>query len=357
MITRIFIPVFLTTVIFFVLILQLMDLFSNLWRYFAHEVTFQQIASIAFLFVPKCVSYSIPIALLFSISYSLGMLYTNNELVAIFGCGISIYQLTFPFLAFGLILSVGSFFFEDHVVIPTFKEKKELYRLAVKQTLSYSNANVTVISGDHTVIYKADYYNDDKETLTGVLIVERSAEGTLLKRIDAQLGKWEGEYWVLHECRIVSSGSENGSTVFTEESVQTYHQTNLIESPSVFRKPIRNVDEMSFEDSHRWVNILKNAGFPDRYRNTLTDYYKKISMALTPLIVSILSSSLGGTFRKNILLMCLLSSLVLSVIYFVIQMIAVILAKSGYIPPFAGSWGVFFLYLLFSLWLYRAAKT
>ena len=124
MLTRSFIPVFLATILFFVLILQLMDLFTHLWRYFANEAILLDIGRIALLYIPKCISYAIPIALLFSISYSLGTLYTNNELIAIFGSGVSLYRLTLLFLIAGIVLSAGGFFFEDRVVIPTFEKKK-----------------------------------------------------------------------------------------------------------------------------------------------------------------------------------------------------------------------------------------
>ncbi len=355
MVVRSFVPVFVAAVAFFVLVIQLMDLFANLWRYFAHEAMLAEIGRIALLYVPKCVSYSIPVALMFSISYSLGTMYAHNELIAVFGSGVSLFVITLPFVAISLLFSVGGFFFEDNVVIPTFKMKNELYAEVVKQTVSYSNSNVTVISGDYSTLYQIDYYNDSKQTLTGVLVLLRGDDNRFQERIDAQWGQWSGKHWTLHECRVFRWDAESAS--LTEASEKILEATYLREEPFLFRKQSRNIEEMGFEDSYRWVNSLRNAGVPDKYRAALTEYYQKFSMALTPLIVAMISSSLGSAFKKNILLMCLLSSLVITVVYYVAQMVAVLLAKNGYIPPVVGAWTAFALFLIVGLSMFRTART
>ena len=49
------------------------------------------------------------------------------------------------------------------------------------------------------------------------------------------------------------------------------------------------------------------------------------------------AAGLGGRFRRNVLLMNLLAALIATVVYYVAQMIASILAKNGYLPPAAGA--------------------
>ena len=65
---------------------------------------------------------------------------------------------------------------------------------------------------------------------------------------------------------------------------------------------------MNRSESERYVAMIRRAGLP--YREALTDFYRKYSFALTPLIVAFIASSLGSAFKKNILLMSLLSALV-----------------------------------------------
>jgi lipopolysaccharide export system permease protein len=101
--------------------------------------------------------------------------------------------------------------------------------------------------------------------------------------------------------------------------------------------------------------MIRRAGLP--YREALTDFYRKYSFAFTPLIVAFIASSLGSAFKKNILLMSLLSALIISVVFYVAQMVSAILSKNGVIPPFAGAWTPFSLFLVLGFMLFRTART
>ena len=87
MLVRAFVPVLIVAMLFFILILQLVDLFGNLTKYINNEIPFSQIMLTSFYYLPKCVAFSIPISLLFSISYTLGNFYANNELIHLTGKG------------------------------------------------------------------------------------------------------------------------------------------------------------------------------------------------------------------------------------------------------------------------------
>lgn len=351
MLIRFFMVVFIITVLFFALLFQLVDIFSYLWRYIANDVSLGDIGRIALLYFPKCVSLSLPIALLFSITYSLGILYTNNELISIFGSGINLYRLILPFIFIGILLSPGSFFFEESFVIQTLKAKNQLVQMVLNQTVSYSNSNVTVISSDNRFIYQVNYYNDKKETLSGLTLFERDENNHFLQRIDAESASWNGVNWDLRSCRIFSK-DENG---ISAEELSFYSSPEISENPSIFRRSHRNIDEMEIVDAKDYVYGLRKAGSP--YREALSQYYARFSASLTPLIVILISSSLGGLFKKNILIMSLIFSLCIAVLYFVIQMVTMTLARNGLISPLVGAFSSFFLFLVVGIILFKFART
>ncbi len=355
MLLRQFGPIFLVALAFFVLLLQLMDIFGNIWRYFAHDVPALEVARIALLYVPKCISFALPVSFLFAVSYTLGLFYAGNELFAIFGSGVSLHRLVVPFIALGALISVGAFFFEDAVVIPTYKMKNNEFALAVKQVTQLSQQSVTVTSPDQRVVYTAEYYNDPQQRLTGVTIVIRDARMGLVSRIDAKSAEWRGTRWVLSGCRIFTWDPQ--TRLLSDRTVDTWDSPELSEPPETFRRLAASVEEMRRADAERYVALLRRAGLTEFYRNALTDYYRKFSFALTPFIVAFIASSLGSTFRKNILLMSLLSSLVLSVVFYVAQMVTSILARNGLINPLTGAWTPFALFLLIGFVLFRTART
>lgn len=348
-----FLPIFVVALVFFVLLLQLIDVFGSIWRYFAHDVSFAKVAWIALLYVPKCISFALPVSFLFAIAYTLGLFYANNELFAIFGSGVSLYRLVQPFLVLGLAISVGGFFFEDAVVIPTFQAKNETYSAAVKQVTSLSQSNVAVTSPDQRVVYVADYYNDALRQLTAVTVVVRDERMNLVNRIDAQSAQWQDTRWILQGCRTFTWDPK--TRLLSDATTPRYDSPLLNEPPATFRRLARNIEEMSARESERYVAMIRRAGLP--YREALTDFYRKYSFAFTPLIVALIASSLGSAFKKNILLMSLLSALVLSVAFYVAQMVSAILSKNGVIPPLAGAWTPFSLFLVLGFMLFRTART
>lgn len=354
MVLKQFIPVFLVTMIFFVVLLQLADLFGNMWQYMNNEVPISSILYISFLYIPKCISFSLPIALLFAISFTLGNLYANNELIAIFGSGISLIRFTSPLLISGILLCFISFYFEDLVVIPSYKQKNATSMELKGLKSTFSNTNVTIISGQGNVIYNLDYYNDEAMTMSNVIVIKRDVNGSFISRLDGESAKWNSDesLWEFQKCRLFMWDSMEN--YIEEKNFTSYSDPMFNEEPDTFRKVTRNVDEMPITDAKQWILSLKKAGLP--YRDSLTDYYARFSFALTPFIVAMISCALGGKFKKNILLMSLLSSLILSVVYYVIQMIMALMAKLGHIPPFAGAWTSVIIFLFVGLGLFRTAK-
>jgi lipopolysaccharide export system permease protein len=348
-----FVPAFAAAVLFFVLLLQIMDVFGSILRYIGHEVPLAEIGRIALLYTPKCIAWSLPIGFLFAVSYTLGQLYARGELAAILGAGVSLYRLVAPFLVLGVLLSAASFSFEDAVVIPTFAKKNAAWSAAVKVVTSLSQANVTVTSPDQREIYQADYYNDAQGRLNGLTVIVRGSDFAFARRVDAAWAEWQDTRWVLHDCRVFTW--DPVSRTLSDAVRDSVADPAFDEPPDTFRRLTRKVEEMSFRQAREYVALLSKAGFASEQQ--LTDLYRKLSFAATPLIVALIASSLGSAFRKNILLMSLLVSLVVSVLYYVLQMVTGILAKNGVLPPLAGAWIPFLLFLVVGGGLFRTART
>lgn len=323
--------VFLVALLFFVLILQMVDLFGNLWRYLNQDVPLRTIMLIQLYYLPKCVSYSVPIALLFSIAYTLGQLYANNELIALLGSGISLRHAILPLLILGMLLGAVLFRFEDGVVIPTFAEKKALMNAALDERISLSNSNVTIRGNESGIIYSAEYYNDGNQTLSNLSVVILTPEGEFQGRVDAKWAEYVEGLWLFHDARIFRK--LNGKIV--QERQSSYRDERLNDDPASFQRRQKDVEELSLEEARIYLNELERAGQDSRMART--DYYSRIAFMFTPLIVAMISSAIGSRFKKNILLMSLLMSLCISVIFYVLQMVTGIFANIGLLSPFAGA--------------------
>lgn len=326
-----FIPVCVVALLFFVLLLELGDLFANLWKYLANGVEPKSILSVMWLYAPKCVSYAMPMAVLFASSYTMGSFYARNELTVVFSSGFPLHRLIAPLLAIGFLLSIAMFFFEDRVVIATLGKKNALVKTLVNQENSLSNSNVVVLSENREILYSADYYQDIEKKLFSLTIVGRDGDGELKFVLQSPQGSWDGDEWILLEPSVYYVGVD-GSVTYAVNEVPLA----LSESPDSFKRNTTSVEELSSQDAREFIKFLRRAGIP--HTEQLSNYYKRFSFPFTIFIVLFFSISLGGRFKKNVLLMSLLLSISVAVVYYVVQMIAMIMAKWEYITPLSGAW-------------------
>jgi lipopolysaccharide export system permease protein len=346
---RQFIPIFVVAIAMFMMLLSLIDLFTNLVRYLNYEVPFSQIMKISLYYLPKSFSYALPISLLFASAYTLGDLYARNELTSIFSSGIPFWRFSLPLVFIGIFASFFSFFFDDTLVIPTLQVKNQLARHFLHQQSAESNSDIVIKAKNGQLIYSVDYYDYTAQVLNGISIVEQDSRGDFVSLVRAQRATWTGEYWDLFNPIIYYWDDGLLRTRLLPPS-DVYR-----EQPDMFRRHAVKAEELPAMEVSLLVSDLKTAGLP--FIEAQAEFYHRFSFATASLIVMILSISMGGRFRKNILLMSLLASLSAAVVFYVIEMITMMLAKLGYIPTPVGAWFPVVIFITLGLWLLKGAKT
>jgi lipopolysaccharide export system permease protein len=347
-----FLPALGASLGLFALILELVDLFSNLWRYLAQEAPAAAVLKVMALYLPTAVYNGLPIALLFAAAYSLATLYADNELTVIFGSGVSLGSFMAPLFAVALLFCAFSFFFNDDVVLSTIKQKNDLSRKLLGQSASLSNPDVTVISRDGKIVYRAQFYDDTGKTLSGVTVIERDAANEPSARTEAALARWDGKAWVFGTVRRFER--EAGGS-WTELSYGSWTSPLLDERPDAFRSQNRDLSELSAADLGDYVAFLRRAGLP--YGAAMAERNKRFSFSFTPIVVVLLAGASGGRFRKNVLLASLLTSLVSATLYYVAQMVTMLMAKTGDIDPRVGAWAPLLVFIVLGVAAFRKART
>lgn len=183
-------PLFIGTVIFFSLVLNLVDLFMNVATYLQNESSWKSIFKVMMLYTPKTLWYAVPVGLLFATSYSLSDMYAHNELEALFASGVSLLHFTMPLLVLAFGLSIGLFVFENKCVVNTYDQKVKLQNELLSKTVSENNNNVVVISDNGKVVYKAKKYTESQKKLTSVYIIFRDDNKNLEAVVYAISAAW-----------------------------------------------------------------------------------------------------------------------------------------------------------------------
>ena len=324
----------------FSILFETADLFTNLWRYLSQNVGFEEILRIQVLYLPWCVQNSLPISFLFAAAFCLGDLYARNELIAVLGSGVSLLNFLVPMLALSAALAIFSAWFEDGLVVENMKRRNELVNSVMHFSPSYNNSNMVLLGSNPELVYLADFYNDAQSSISGLTIVRRDARGGLVEKIEAEKAIWNGSKWELSGVKAYRPSADG---VFLEyRTMARYEDPAFGDGPELFRRNTRKVEELTGSEARDFIFELRRAGLP--YRESLTVYHRRQSRAAVFLVISLMMLPLAGRFRKNIILLNLLAGLSIIVVYYVLEMLLVLMARMGYIAPLVGAWGALALF-------------
>lgn len=352
------IKVGLATAMLAALMLVGVDLFSNLDSYISHNVSFGQAFLVSLLYFPQALLLALGPSFLFSVTYFLSMLTANNEMICILNSGVSMRRVVIPCLVLAVALSVGYFAFNENVAIEASNLKDTRYKALTSSTSSLDNTNIALSDmQDGYMVYAGQFVNETStlynvsyvELLDGALgfsgassveasFNEASSGEASFRRVDAYKAQYDetSKLWMLYDCyEYLPVSDKVGQTV----QVTYYNSLDIPRmqlEPQLFRNLSSEISKMSLDLAHAYVLRMKSLN-PDEYARLGTEYYKRIFSCLTPLIMIIIACSMNYKFKKNVLFFSLICSICVAVVYFVVQMVTLMLADQGVIAPYLGT--------------------
>ena len=327
-------PIFLISTLFFILILEIIEIVVNLIAYIELNVSIGDIGRILLYALPRTVLYALPIAMLFSVSFSIGTMHGNNELQAVFGIGRSLARFCTPIVFFALLLSIAALIFEDRVVVQSQRNYQQLKESVLLTNSSEDNSNIAVFGEDGIDIYYAEFFNAEGQSLENVIIVERNTQGEIIRRIDARSAIWqEDSYWRLLEVTSYTWGT-NGEVEY--QRYRAADAPNFNTPPSTFASAVRDVEELTLREVREHIAHLQRSGLP--YREVLTQYYSRYAFSTTPLVLAIISCGIGALLRRNTLILSMVLALCSAIVYYVIGLVTNLLAYNFILAPLVAAW-------------------
>ena len=350
---RLFLPLFVGSMVTFAFILELVDLMMNIWKYIFNMVPPAVVGTIMLNFLPKTFTWAVPLSVLFASCFMLSSLYSKNELTALFASGISLIRWSMPLIIFSALLSVGLFAFQDRVVVKTSLKYEELKNKALRQQKNKSNDHIVIISEDGKRVYKAEFYDDESRRIHELFVVDRNENHELLSIIYAPEAAWNETDGHWTTSRGVEYTYEDGE--IKSGSVNSASELELTEPPETFRNNTISVESATIAESKAYIRHLQKAGLP--FAESLSQYYNKFSFPFVVLIVAFLSIGISGKSQRNVFVISLTLSLGMAVLFYVTQMITMLMAKFGMLPPLMGAWAPVVIFIIISVVLLKYSHT
>jgi len=332
------------SVVLVALLLVVFDVFSHIEQYMNQEVSFSVMGMLTVLHIPAAIGLALGPSSLFAVTYFLAMLHANNEMIILSNIGYPFRKIITPIISIGLLLVVFQFFFSEFIIIPATREKSIQTQEALKMHQSTDSRNITLQSPDGDYILHAGRYYDNAERIVDVTLVLLNDQHQLSARIYAASGQFNGSYWVLYDTQEFYVQNK-GTIQSTRE--KEYHNPEISIEPTLFRNLSADISSMELSQAVAYVKRVRMID-TNQYIPYATDLADRIFSNITPLILILISCSTVFTWRKNVLILSIIASLAISVVYFVMNMLSMILARQGIIVPILGPLAPMLVLLLIS---------
>jgi lipopolysaccharide export system permease protein len=341
----------------FIIIILIFDFFLKVNESYTDphlQFTIIDILVITFSLTPKAMWLTMPIAIMFGVTMSLSSFYQHNELIAIFTSGISIYKFVLPLIIFTFFLSIFMIFMDSFIVIPSYRYRENLYEFLAKK--EKEERDIT-IKGENNYFWNVEKFVSSNNMLKNIILLKINKDYKIIFRIDASSAIYTNEGW-LFSSGTIKEWDDQG---ILKSEIKFYKKVinDLKEKPSVFKNVFKksdyDIDKMTIIEAFNRINLLKKLNID--YNDELTKFYKKFSFPFTLLIVCLFAIGVSTISQKNIIILALFFSIGLAIIYYVMDMILVVLASVGKIFPILGAWLPIAIFIPISIVLVKKSKT
>ncbi|MCH3906740.1 MAG: LptF/LptG family permease [Sphaerochaeta sp.] len=325
----------LVTMLLCTLMLVSVQLFTNLDGFVSNAVPFPVILLSALLYVPTALIQSLAPSLLFAAAFTFSQLTANNELICLYNAGFSGRAIALPVLALGMLCCMMQFGLQEKIAIPMEKQRTAMLEQYLGLSSTRDSRNITLSDREERYVIHARKYDDRSHTLSRVTLLVQDEKGRVKTKVEAPSARWDAErnLWVFTDSTVTTVTYDGMRLSISRQA--TYQDPKITMKPDLFRDNSEDVKTMELSAARTFLERMKetNGSAWTSYR---IDYIQRILGCLTPLVMLFIACTISYRFKKNVLLLTIIMSVCIAVIYYVTQMLTLLLARQGVIPALWG---------------------
>ncbi len=319
----------------FVFLFLMVDFFDRLDNVLSDGASFMLIVTYFLCKIPLMVGLMLPIALIFSVLFTFGLLAKSSEITAMRASGQTLFWLARPLVVMGLVLSVFSFLLGEYVVPYAERKQKQIYNLEIRQKDKkggYSQEDFWWRNGNS--FFAVDLFNSSSKTLNTFSQFELDADWNAVKRTDAKVVEWISDDlgWSMRD--VVRYHFDTQPV-----SVEHYHQVPLVigERPEDFYGFKDDPSTMSYREIRHFINKQRNNGVSTA--EYLPDMYSKLAAPFVVFIVgmivlpfTLIPSRTGSMAQSS------LAALFVAFAYFAVDSFSISMGRADLLPALLAAW-------------------
>ncbi len=338
----VYLGMILSTFLVLVLVFTLFELLGDI----LHNQVPATVVAEYLLNVTPYLMYSVaPLVMLLAVLVTFGLMQRSNEITAIKATGTSIYRIVTPVIVAAGVVAVGLFFADQFYLPRTNKRQEALHnQIKGKPPQTYLRPDRKWIFGENNDIYYYQFFDPDRDQFGNLTVFQLDqASFNITRRIHADRAHWADNLnrWVYEQ------GWERSLNVSAMANYRTFDVAtfpDLPETPSYFKKEVKQYSEMNYEELRRYIRDLQQSGFDVvRLRVQLN---KKLSYPLITLIMAVLAVPFSLSTGKKGAITGVAVAVGIAVFYTVVSRLFEAMGDLSQLPPALAAWSPDLIFVL-----------
>lgn len=302
--------------------------------------------------LPEMIGQTTSFSTLMATLLALGILSGNSEITAMRSCGISLFRISLPMLALGLVVSFLLVFNSEFLVPKSYEKMEQIERTKIKkQSVNAVFKQNNIWFRTDSMILQAQAFEPRKKILKGVTVWTLDGSLNPVSRIDADCAEFKDERWTLMQLNVkdFTKGSGYQSSVVPAMEIAIKLKVDDLKVLD------NNADNLSYTKLREYADNLSRGGY--QAFKPLTMMHAKLSSPFAAFVMVILGIPFAlRNSRSGGMAMGIGASVGIGFVYFVVNAVLLSYGRSGVFPPMLAAWGANILFGAVGVWLAMTVK-
>ncbi|MEH1944982.1 MAG: LptF/LptG family permease [Nostoc sp.] len=315
---------------------------------------------------PNFIVLAFPMSTLLATLMTYSRLSSESELIALRGCGVSVYRMVLTAVMLSLVVTGLTFVFNEQIApaanyqaaMTLDKALKSDKPILKQQNIFYPEyQDVTQPDGSKNRILTRLFYADqfDGKRMTGLTIIDRSTKN-LNQIVVSESAQWNPSQsvWDFYNGTIYFVAADRSYRNIVKFEHQ---QLQLPRTPLSLAEKSRDYGEMNISEALDQLQVELLGGDRQKIRKLEVRIQQKISLPFVCVVFGLVGAAMGSIPQRTGRGTSFGISVVVIFSYYLIFFISGAIAQAGVLSPFMGAWLPNFLFLGIGLFLLmRVAK-
>jgi lipopolysaccharide export system permease protein len=297
--------------------------------------------------LPYVMVYSFPMSTLLATLMTYSRLSSESELIALRGCGVSVYRMVLTAVVLSLAVTIMTYIFNEQIApAANYRATITLQKALKSDQPSFKQQNIYY--PEYQEIKEADgsknkmlsrlFYADqfDGKEMKGLTIIDRS-RGGVNQIVISESAKWNSQkqVWDFYNGTIylVAADRSYRSIVRFE-----HQQLQLPRTPLTLAESSRDYGEMNISQALEQLEIERLGGNEPKIRKLQVRIQQKIAFPFVCVIFGLVGSVMGSIPQRTGRGTSFGISVIVIFAYYLLLSVSGALAQAGIFSPFIGAW-------------------